>query len=129
MHYRAGEDGTQTVAEERNLLSRTVWGYEVGGEGTQGRRLGQTEASENQCGSLPVKSSLSWPTVRRRKANGNRKRGTTVRTGPKRRNTSQEGNTESSRAFPRVSLRGKQSRRKRTQEGNTKTLREVSPVS
>ena len=47
MQHRTGKDGTQTVAEERNLLSRTVWGYEVGGEGTQGRRLGQTEASDN----------------------------------------------------------------------------------
>ena len=74
MQYRAGEGGTQTVAEERNLLSRTVWGYEVGGEGTQGRRLGQTEASDDRCDTMRIKSSLTRPTVRRRKPKGNKKR-------------------------------------------------------
>ena len=91
MQYRAGECRTQTVAEDRNLSPRPVWRYEEVGGGTQGRRLGQTEASDNPCGSMRIKSSLTRPTVRRRKAKGNRKNGTTVRAGPKKRNRSQEG--------------------------------------
>ena len=82
VQYRAGEGGTQAVAEERNLSPRPVWGYEEGGGGAKGRRLGQTEASDNPCGSMCVKRSLTQPTVRRRKATGNKKDGTTVRVGP-----------------------------------------------
>ena len=52
----------------RQSLSPRPWGYEKGGGGTQGRRLGQTEASDNQCRSMRIKSPLTRPTVRRRKA-------------------------------------------------------------
>ena len=69
MQYRAGECRTQTVAEDRNLSPRPVWRYEEVGGGTQGRRLGQTEASDNQWGSMRIQSPRTWPTVRRRKAN------------------------------------------------------------
>ena len=47
MQYRAGEGGTQTVAEERNLSPRPVWGYVEGGGGNavtvswSGRGIGQ----------------------------------------------------------------------------------------
>ena len=67
MQYRAGEGGTQAADEERNLSPRPVWGYEESGGGTQGLRLGQTEASDNPCGSMRMKSSLTRPTVRWRK--------------------------------------------------------------
>ena len=56
MRCREGEGGTQTVLEEQNPLPRPILGYEEGGRGTQGRRLGQTEASDNRCGSTCIKS-------------------------------------------------------------------------
>ena len=68
MQYRAGEGGTQTVAEEQNISPRPAWEYKEGGGGTQGQRLGQTEASDNPCGSMRMKSSLTRATVRRKKA-------------------------------------------------------------
>ena len=71
MQSRAGEDGTQTVAEERNISPRPVWGYEEGGGGTQGQRLGQTEAPDNPCGYMHIENSLTRPTIWRRKAKGN----------------------------------------------------------
>ena len=115
MLYRAGEGGTQTVAEERNLSSRQVWGYEEGGRETQGRRPGQTEASRNPYDGMRIKSSLSRPRVWRKKANGNRKDGTTARADSKRRNRSQERNTKTLliRVFPPVSSRGTQGTRDR----------------
>ena len=62
----------------------------------QEQRLGQTEASDNPCGSTRIKSSLTRPTVRWRKPKGNRKGSTTVRAGPKRRKRSQEGKSVTS---------------------------------
>ena len=66
MQYRAGEGGTQSVAEERNRSPRPTWGYEeIGGE-TQGQRLGQSEASYNLCGSMRIMGSPTRPGERQR---------------------------------------------------------------
>ena len=68
----AGEGGMQTVAEEQTVITSVSMGIRRSGGGTLGRRLGQTEASDNPCGSMRVKSSpTARPTVRRRKAWGN----------------------------------------------------------
>ena len=130
MQYRAGECRTQTVAEDRNLSPRPVWRYEEVGGGTQGRRLGQTEASDNPCGSMRIKSSLTRPMIRRRKAKENNlKKGTAVRAGPKRRNRSQEESTKALRAFPPVSQRRRKQSCKREREKRATERRRGRGVS
>ena len=70
----AGEGGMQTVAEEQTVITSVSMGIRRSGGGTLGRRLGQTEASDNPCGSMRVKSSpTARPTVRRRKAKGKKR--------------------------------------------------------
>ena len=59
MRHRAEEGGTQTVAEEPNLAPRSVWEYEEGGGGTQGRRLNETEAEARTAQRLFVAARSS----------------------------------------------------------------------
>ena len=82
IQYCAGDGRTQTVAEERNVSPRPVWGYEEGGWDTQARHLSQTEASDSPYGSVRTKNSLTRPTIWRRKPNVNSKNGATVWAGP-----------------------------------------------
>ena len=117
--HHAGEGGTQTVTEERNLSRRLVRGYEEGEGGTHGRRLGQTETSEHPCGSVRIKNSLARPTVRRKKAKGTEKNGTTVCAGPNRRSRSPEG--KSVTCIPPVFQEGAETSSERERKKGTQT--------
>ena len=117
MYKRQGEGGTQTVAEERNLSPRPVWGYEERGGGAQRWRLGQTEASDKPVRQYAYQERTYPAYAKAEEGQGKQENGTTVRAGPKNAKLIVRRQHENVTSISACLLReGDNSRGKRTQE-------------